>query len=249
MKKPLFLLLFFLSTAMFAEAEEFQVIGSEFPPLMYIKDGNPAGLSVDLLQMMLQKMKDVAVKIEFYPVPRMLKMVTENTNMFTLSVTRNQEREALFKWVGPICPRTNALFKLKSRSELQATTLEEIRPYKIGVGRGYAAVNDLLKAGIPQEHIEEVTEDVQNIKKLFVQRIDFVATNDLVFAYLIKQEGHQWDEIEQVLILEDQYQYYYAFNKDTDEQSIQQFQQALDQLKQNGQYEELLKKYFFTRAK
>ena len=80
-----------------------------------------------------------------------LRLVAAEKNAFTLSITRNQERESQFKWVGPICPRTNALFKLKARSDLHIKTLQDLHPYKIGVGRGYAAVNDLLNAGIPKE--------------------------------------------------------------------------------------------------
>lgn len=243
-EKIIRLVLLFLGVAMPAKSEQFQVVGAEFPPLMYVKDGNPAGLSVELLQMMLQNLKDVDVKIEFHPVPRMLKIVAAEKNAFTLSITRNQERESQFKWVGPICPRTNALFKLKARSDLQIKILQDLHPYKIGVGRGYAAVNDLLNAGIPKEQIEEVTEDAQNVKKLFMQRIDFVATTDLVFAHVLQQEGHQLNEVEQAMILDAKYQYYYAFHKETDEKIIPQFQQALDQLKQSGEYDALLKKYF-----
>ena len=77
-----------------------------------------------------------------------------------------------------------------------------------------------------------------------MQRIDFVATTDLVFAHVLQQEGHQLDEVEQAMILDATYQYYYAFHKETDEKIIQQFQQALDQLKQSGEYDALLKKYF-----
>ncbi len=245
MKKFLSIIFFMLSTASFTEAEIFQVVGSEFPPLMYEDNGNPAGPSVELLQMMIKEMKGVEVKIGFYPVNRMLLMVSENKNTFTLSITRNQERESLFKWVSPICPRTSALFKLRNRSEIHVAKLEDVRSYKIGVGRGYAAVDDLLKAGIPRENIEEVTNDLLNIKKLFAGRIDFVANNGLVFAYLLKQEGHQMDEIEQAIILNAQYHYYYAFNKETDDLIIRQFQESLDHLRQNGEYDKLLNKYIF----
>lgn len=240
----LLLLLSLLTVVLPAKAEMFQVVGSEFPPLMHQENGKPAGLSVELLQLMLQEMKDTDVTIGFYPVPRMLKMVENNPNTFTLSVTRNPEREASFQWVGPICSRTNALFKLKSRTELQPKILADLQSYKIGVGRGYAAANDLLKAGVPKGNIEEVTEDVQNIKKLFAQRLDFVASNDLVFADVLKREGHAWTDVETAMILDDMYQYYYAFNKNMNDNVVQRFQRALDEVKRKGQYDELLKKYF-----
>lgn len=62
---------------------------------------------------------------------------------------------------------------------------------------------------------------------------------------MLKQEGHQNDEVESVKIDEVSVKYdmYYAFNKGTDDQVIQQFQQMLDRVKQTERYNELVKKY------
>ncbi len=236
--------MFLIGIAMPVQAKHFEVVGTEVPPLMYLKNGTPAGFYVDILNLMIQDMKDVEISISFFPAPRMFRVLSENPDTFSLGVARNDKREFLYKWVGPIYPRIFALFRLRDRSDIQVTKLEDIRLYRIGVGRGYAAMNDLLEAGVPCENIEEVTIDAQNIRKLFARRIDFVVGNDVMVAYLLKQEGYQWNDVEQTLVLNDEYQFYYAFNKNMDDRIIQKFQDALDRLKQDGRYAAIVRKYF-----
>ncbi len=244
--KKIFLLVLVIFAGFFVsvEAKEYTVVGTDLPPLMYQKDKQPKGFYVDVLQAMVKTMEDVDIAIQFYPAPRMFKVLGESRETFSLGVTRNEKRENLYKWVGPIFPRIFALFKLKSRTDLKAEKLVDIRSFKVGVGRGYAAVDDLLNAGIPRENIQEVTTDTQNIRKLFARRIDFVIMNDVMLAYRLGQEGHKWSDIEQTIILNDKYQFWYAFNKGIDDSTVQKFQAALDHLKQNGLHAAIVKKYF-----
>lgn len=233
-----------LGMAMFAEAEEFHVVGIELPPLMYQEDGTARGFYVDILDKMLEVMDDVTITTTFYSAKMTLKVLAEQENTFSLGMTRNEKREELYHWVGPIYPRIFALYKLKRRTDIQVSSLKDLSPYTIGVGKGYAAVDDLLQAGVPQEKIDDTGTDTQNIRKLFFDRIDFVVGNDVMIAYALQQEGHHWDEVEQVLILNDQYEFWYAFHKNTDKTTLQRFQDALDQVKQSGQYDEIVKTYF-----
>ncbi len=245
MKKiVLLIILIFSEFIVTAGAKEYTVVGTDLPPLMYQQDNQPKGFYVDVLQEMVRNMKDVDIDIVFYPAPRMFKILSESKETFSLGIARNEKREHLYKWVGPIYPRIFALFKLKSRTDLKITKLEDIRSYDVGVGRGYAAVDDLLKAGIPRKNIKEVTTDTQNIKKLFANRIDFVIMNDVMLAYRLEQEGHRWTDIEQTLILNDSYQFWYAFNKEMDDNVVRKFQVALDQLKETGVHKTIIQKYF-----
>ena len=199
---------------------------------------------MDILRAMLRNMKNTNIRIQFYPAPRMFKILSGNNNTFSLGITRNEKREQLYKWVGPIYPRIFSLFKLRDRSDIQLGKLEDVRSCKVGVGLGYAAADDLLKAGVPEENIEKVTTDIQNIKKLFRKRVDLIIMNDVMLAYLLKKEGHVWNDVEQVMILNDQYEFWYAFNKSVNESVIQKFQHSLDQLRQDGRYADIVKKYF-----
>ncbi len=245
MKKPLWMvLIFFSGVIVSANAEQYLVVGTDLPPLMYQEDSQPKGFYVEILHAMIQNMNGVDIEIEFFPVPRMFKALSLSRNTFSLGVTRNEKRERLYKWVGPIYPRIFALYKLKARTDLVVNSLADVRSSRIGVGRGYAAVDDLLNAGIPRENIDEVDTDDLNIKKLFANRIDFVIMNDVMLAYRLAHEGYSWADIEQSYILNDKYQFWYAFNKELDDRVIQKFQAALDQIKQNGTHDLIIKKYF-----
>ena len=211
---------------------------------MYSENGKAEGFYVDLLTAIMSNLPDSTTDIQFYPVNRMLLEISKTDNTFSLGITRNEKREQDYKWVGPIYPRIFALFKNKDRSDIQVDSLADIRSYRIGVGRGYAAVNDLLKAGVPRANIHEATDDTLNIKKLFRNRVDFVVMNDIMLAALLKKEGKNWGDVEKALILNDQYEFWYAFNKNTDDQTIAKFQRALDQLKTDGRYDQIVKKYF-----
>ena len=83
-----------------------------------------------------------------------------------------------------------------------------------------------------------------NIKKLFAGRIDFIVDNPLLIAWSLKEKGYRVDEVEQALSIEHPTAaVYFGFNKHTDDQVIQQLQQALDTLKQEGGYDMIFKKY------
>jgi polar amino acid transport system substrate-binding protein len=225
-----------------ASAEEFQVLGIDLPPLQYQNtDGQPAGFYFELLQMMLKEMPQTKVMFGFYPAPRMLAMAASQPNTFALGIARNAKRETSYKWVGPSIKTRSALYKLKNRTDLQMTTVSAASPYQIGTGRAYATEEELLKAGIPKTHIQEVTVDAQNIKKLFAYRIDFVATLDVVFWDQLKREGHSVDDVEEIVI--NTRDMYYAFCPSTDDRVIQQFQAVLDRIKQTKAYATLLQKY------
>jgi polar amino acid transport system substrate-binding protein len=225
-------------------AETFEVVATPLPPLMYLEQDQPKGFYVDVLQAMLAHMEGTDITITFYPAPRMFQVLAGNDRVFSLAIARDDSREQKYKWVGPIYPRVFAVYKLRSRSDIKFKSLEDAHSYEFGVGRGYAAENDLLKAGIPKERIQAVTEDSLNVKKLFGGRIDLVIMNDVMLQYLVAENGHAWSDVEKVMVVNDKYQFWYAFNKNMEDGVIRKFQHAFDQLKSNGRYDTIVKKYF-----
>lgn len=239
-----FTLIVFSGFIISTQAESYRVVGTDLPPLMYQKENQTKGFYVDILREMVSSMKGIDITFKFYPAPRLFMVLSKSKETFSLGMTRNEKREKLYKWVGPIYPRIFALYKLKNRTEIKAEKLEDIKSYTVGVGRGYAAVDDLLNAGIPRENIVEATTDALNIRMLFSNRIDFVIMNDVMLSYRLGQEGHSWEDIEQTIILNDTYQFWFAFNKGIDDRVIKKFQDALDLLRKNGSYDAIVKKYF-----
>ena len=243
MKRIIIFIIVVCGLAMTVHAETIHVVGTEYPPFTYLQDGVPVGFAIGLLKAMF---KETTLEAEFrlFPWERARTMLTEKKNTLAF-LARNTKREKLYKWIGPVYPRTIALYRLKTRPEIHLGSADDIGSYKIGVVRGYAGINDLLRAGIPQHNLEDVSRDELNIRKLFEARIDLIANNDLVLAYLLRNEGHSFADVENVLAItgEGESYYYFGMNNKTDDRLVTQLQRALKKLKENGTYGAMLKEY------
>ena len=215
----------------------------EWPPYTFVEDGNPAGLTVELMEAMLRKIPGMSVEYEFYPWARALHTVKTEPNRFAF-FTRSEKREPNFKWVGPILPRNMSFFGLKSRPDIRVSALKDMIPHVIGVKRGSRVIDDLRNSGVPQKHIEEVRATDLNIKKLFRGRIDIAAENELVFRHRVKEEGFHNREVKKLFTIQEASDYYFGFNKSTDDTLIRKLQQSFETIRQDGIYDTVVKKYY-----
>lgn len=244
MYKNILLLLILLFIALPVEAREIKVLYSELPPFMFMEDEKPAGFYNALLQEMKKEMGDIKLNYKHVPVKRMIIITQKEPGTMSLGLTRNPKRENLFKWVGPSIPRRVAVYRLKSRTDTRLKTSDDFKKYTFGVGLGFAAKQDLIKHGVPRENIEEVSIDSANIKKLFSNRIDFYASIDIVAVHNVRLESLSWNDIHCERVLNDKYSLYYAFNKETEDSLISEFQKALDKVKESGKWENLYNFYY-----
>ncbi len=79
-------------------------ITEQFPPFSYQEDGKLQGIFVDLLEKMLEHMNTTSNRseIKLLPWDQGYQMALQDNNTVIFSTGRIPEREALFKWVGPI---------------------------------------------------------------------------------------------------------------------------------------------------
>jgi polar amino acid transport system substrate-binding protein len=240
------------------------VVDSDYPPFTYRKDNAPAGFSIEVLQEMAKR-ADVALTIDYYPFRRAVAMSTTEKNALITSMSRNEERNKQYQWIGPVYTATINLYRLKERTDLQIASLDQIGTRTIGTGAGFKIIDDLVKAGIDRKQIEDVSPENLNITKLFKRRVDYVALNDWVFAYLVAQEGKSFSEVEKVMALDgkeaaiygkqtatggvgdgakDDSAAYYAVQKDTDPAVVARLQAALDAMRTDGAYDKIMQQYF-----
>ena len=150
-------------------AETIQIVTTDFPPYAYKKDGKMVGLATEVLQAILADL-GMNIKIRQYPWARAYKMATEEKNVLIYTLARTPVREGKFHFIGEVAPRVVYFFKLKSRNDIQIRSLKELKKYKIGVVNDFAMHKRLKALGFPK--IQTVTNDIQNIRKLFLGRID-----------------------------------------------------------------------------
>ncbi len=239
------LLLFCLvsGSAAAASVNDIVFMTEQYPPYNFEEDNKLKGIAVDTLALMLQRAgsKQTREDIKLLPWARGYKRLLSKPNTCLFSTTRTEEREHLFKWVGPIAPESVGLIARKDRN-IKIGSVEDIEKHNIGTIRDDVAEQYLISAGISVDDMERVPKTMQNIKKLNRGRIDLWAYDENVAMWELKANGFNPADYESVYVLGRKNQYL-ACHKGTSDSVIQKLQAALDTLKADGEYEKILDRY------
>ncbi len=191
------------------------------------------------------KREGYTVEIQFYPWARTVDMAKKGqvNGYFPEYYAKEIEDYAYFS--KPFLGGPVVLFKRKA-DKISYAKLEDLKPYRIGVVRGYVNEEAFDKAGFLKK--EEVTEDIGNISKLLNNRIDLFAADKYVGQYLINKnfsdKAKLIDIVEKPLTVQD---LYVCFSKQAkDGQKLQKdFNSGLKKIQDDGTIKKILKKYGF----
>ncbi len=237
-------LIFLIPISIFAQpVNELKIMTEEYPPYNFKSENLAKGIAVDMMVQVLQKMGSTQKRenIIFFPWARGYNETLQVPNTCLFSTTRTEEREDLFKWVGPVGINKLVLTARKDR-HIKIDSFEDLKKYKIGVIFEDVAEQVLIEKGINKEDLESVSKTVHNIKKLNSERIDLWGYGEDTAKWEIKKQGFEPNDYETVYIIQSK-DLYFAFYKETDDALINQFQKALDELKEAGEYQKVLDHY------
>jgi polar amino acid transport system substrate-binding protein len=202
----------------------------------YAKEENLNGIAVDIIREMFKR-----AGIEYnltlrFPWGRIYKLALENPGYGVFVTARLPDREALFKWVGPIGPDDWVLLG-KADSTITLNSLEDAKQFNVGAYKGDAIAEYLLGKGL-----EPITalRDTENAKKLMAGRIDLWATGDPAGRYLAKQEGITGFK---TILRFDSAELYLALNKEVPDEVVQKLQAQLDKMRSEGFVDAIQKNY------
>jgi len=219
------------------------LLTENFPPYNMAKNGknfakeeNIEGIAVDIVRETFKR-AGIAYNLTLrFPWERIYKLALEKPGYGVFVMARLPDREALFKWVGPIGPDDWVLLA-KAYSKIQLAHLEHARPYRIGAYKGDAIAESLEKQGLKPI---VVLRDQDNAQKLMDGQIDLWATGDPAGRYLARQVGVTG--LKTVLRFNSA-QLYLALNKDVPDELVAKLQAALDQLRKDGVVDEIMANY------
>jgi len=219
------------------------ILTEEFPPYNYTEDGRLHGISTDILRLMLAKAgMDVPVEsFQVLPWSRAYQDALSHPGALLFSMTRTQEREGLFKWIGPIAPNRNVLLARKGRL-LGINDFRQTLSLRVGAIRDDAGEQLLVAWGYPLKLIDLTSDARSNMLKLESGRIDLFAYPETVFKWMAARSGRNVDDYETVFVLHDGH-VYFAVNRNTPDEIVQKLQKALDELKESGKVQEIIDGY------
>ncbi|MCW4025574.1 MAG: cache domain-containing protein [Candidatus Bathyarchaeota archaeon] len=224
----------------------------QFPPCNYQENETATGIAVDLLTAITDKMghKITPDQVQIVPWTEAYQAALTGEKTVLFSTARLPSREDSFKWAGPLFTDTYALFT-RWDNDVTIEESSDLNSYTIGVIQDSAAITQLTNAGVNESQLVYFTNASAIIDDLNSGNIDFWCYAQVVGRTLTEQITGNYYAFKNAFQLS-YYDYYYAFSKDISDSTVNAFQQAIDELKQEKDntgmtaYEKILGKYVPT---
>jgi polar amino acid transport system substrate-binding protein len=203
-------------------------------------DGHLTGLSVEVVQE-IQKRTGNTDPITVVPWARGYLELQTLPNVVLFCTARTVQRDALFKWVGPIDEKVYSLF-IKGDSKTVIKTIEDAKKLgAIGVYKDDVRDLYLTKAGFT--NLQRTVDNVANVKKLMAGRIDAFASDPISAQDLAKSAGYRAEDLREAFPFLT-VQLNIAFSKTTPDVTVEAWTAAWIAMKKDKTYEHLFRKYY-----
>lgn len=183
--------------------------------------------------------------LRYAPFKRGLDLLEKTRNALMYTVSRTPAREDTYHWIGRVSPAKDNrayLYRLKTRTDIELTDLNSVRPYRIGVGRG-----DLFRRFFEDhgfEHLEPANQRRQNLQKLLAGRIDLIATHSFRIPITCKAVGVTTDVLAPAYQLHGLVSYggFMVTSKNSDPAFRRMMTEAYEAKVVDGSFDEMVKK-------
>lgn len=219
-------------------SNELVIMTENWPPLNYVKNEQLEGPAVDIVKEIQRKLNEKSA-ILVLPWKRSYSYILERKNTILFSMVYSQKRKDKFKWVGPIAQKRYSLYSKKDFNHT-ILSLDDAQPFIIGVQRGGFSEEFLEEKGFI--HLAKANYASQNIQKLIRSRFDLLFESHSTYLTSIKQSKIKENDFKEVFVVKKSLMYI-AFNKETDDNIVLQWQNAYDELYENGTIKKIYQKY------
>jgi len=190
------------------------------------------------------KLAGYEMEVEFLPWKRALESARKGKYDGLLGAYISEDRLNTFYYTDPIYSNDEVFVQNEDRG-ITYTKVEELRRYIVGGRRGAAQMDELRAMGFS---LQETTDYPQSLIKLNLDRIDLVLMGRSQLLYILEHEQKIKRLQGKFEIIEPPYKsfnLYSAINKKRPDgqQVVQRFNQALKDMKANGSYTDILKRF------
>ena len=230
----------------YAERSNFldlQLATEDYAPMNYFEQGMFKGISIDLLNLIWQR-EGISnePEIVLYPWARAYFELKNEPNFVLFAVARIPSRETLFEWACPIVD-THYILLAKKSSKIKINTIDDLENYTIGTVRSDVSEQALLSILNEPFNILSNISMRPNLDLMDKGRIHMIAYDELGANKMLSNAGRNPEEFESVYTVADS-QTCFAFNKNVDPDIIARFRQHLNAIVKEGQYQEILSRYY-----
>jgi polar amino acid transport system substrate-binding protein len=225
-----------------AADQRISIVTEEWAPYNYAEAGTVKGQSVEVVQALARAL---GVQVDTQLLPSMRSTVALDNQPRTMMITmlRTPEREARYKWIGPLGDSSIYFYKRKG-SPLAINSLEDARKVPLICARHAGlTVSRLRAAGFA--NLDASALDGQAVyRMLLFGRCDLaVSDSPLGVSHALKQMGFPPDAVVQTPAKLLSLPLFIACSKDIPDTEIARWQAALDAMKKSGAFQAIVKKY------
>ena len=241
MKKLLFLGLVCTSTLFSADIKLYT---EDFPPYQTNENGKLSGISIDIINEIKKRVKD-DISIESNDWDTSYNKALNNKNCGVFSTGRTKDRESLFKWIGPI-GKTKYIFFTNAQNDYYIGNPEDaqVKAKHILVSKNDVSHQILTNLGIKNLKVSDDKSSKENIQTVAKDKDVLWASDYYSGIYKIRKLGLE-SKIKPMMSNRPfiATTMNIAFNINTDEKVIENWNQALKQIVDDGTYAKIMQKY------
>ncbi len=242
--KPLrpILVLFCLLLGAFARAEPYQILTEEWAPYNYQQGDQLTGMATDIVRAIMTLTGD-GFEIVVVPSMRATHGLMNRPRTIMYSLFRTPEREALFKWVGPIAEESIYPYQLAG-TPTPVDSLDQLRQAPQITTRHAGLIPQMLEAQGFTNLDKSATSSQQLYRMLLAGRTGLIiGDTDAGVAYYSAQLGIDPGTLRRVPVALYRSALYIAFSKDSDDAKVAAWATALDQLCASGELARIQQRY------
>lgn len=220
-------------------AADLKILAFDEPPSSYVdENGKLTGFSVDVVREIQHRISNDD-PIELVPEIRALVTASREPNVVLLSVSRTPDRENQYHWI-TLLVRKPWVFYTKKNAGIVLKSISDARQLgTIGVTRGVRSAY-LEKLGF--KNLETVSNNWQNIKKLFAGRIQALYYEPQGMATECQRLGIPFSEFKELLIT-NYSGVYLVMSEGTEPDIVKNWKNAAQDMKDDGTFQRIAEKW------
>lgn len=229
----------FLNTSNFPGT--FQVYTEDYPPLTFINSyGQVSGYGSDVV-FEIMKRNGLYHDVKLSTWRNGYELALNNPNFILYTMDRTEIRENLFQWVGPI--GTNAtFFYTRADSGTEIHSIEDAMALN-AVGTVSSWYSDQVLREMGFTNLVSDNNPAAMTLKLMEGKIDAFVCSGVTFPTILAEQGFEYHEVNEAFTLMSS-DFYIAISRGTPVSVVDQWQDALEAMKQDGTYEAIQRKWF-----
>ncbi len=237
-----------------AQACLLKTVWEPFEPYQYLaENGTVTGLDIDLLNAVARE-AGCYLQIEHVPWKRAQAMLGVGALDVASGASKTADRESFARFSEPYRSERIAVYLRRADvDKFQFTSLAELAASvaRVGVVHGYTYGDEFValnKRKAFRGGLSSVLSDNNNFKRLLSRHVDVVLIEPFVARKLIADLPDPSAVKHHGLMIETGSIYFMFSKKSVKADMVERFNHALSRIKQSGEYERILARYFATPA-